>query len=403
VVKLRFKWFLYEKGAVVRLLKLSALLLLLMPGLFPRDGICAGSASQNDESSYSSDQKARQHKRETLRGVALSWIDIGTELVKRGLYEQAEQSFLAAGQYQEYLSAQENKNLQDQINKTRSAIVEEKTVSQGIQQAKDLIDKGQPVKARAVYEKIRNSPCLTDTERGKIADELKKIDSSFDRQKKEVTDLYNRSIELYRAGDLEKAREGFAEVAKSGLLVTPKGQSPEDYLLQIDSILTAQLKPESSEKPVSKQMSPPEENEPGPSAVSDNTDNTGISELDLLKPSPATQDNEQQNQNPQEEIADVTSAAEPPSVAERPESKQDKAKAKEKIIRTYTGAVVESAETRAEAYIGKGELNKAVTVIHNAASVVRENRPIIGDELFIQYSSRLKVLTDKIIEAGKTH
>ncbi|MGD0077844.1 MAG: hypothetical protein ABSB91_04350, partial [Sedimentisphaerales bacterium] len=76
----------------MRLLKLSALLLLLMPGLFPRDGICAGSASQNDEPSYSSDQNAPQHKRETLRGVALSWIDIGTELVKRGLYEQAEQS-----------------------------------------------------------------------------------------------------------------------------------------------------------------------------------------------------------------------------------------------------------------------------------------------------------------------
>jgi TolA-binding protein len=224
MVKLCLKLFLYEKGTVLRLLKLSVLFLLLMSGLLPQEGICAGSAWQNDEPSNSGDQKAGQNKRETLRGVALSWIDIGTELVKRGLYEQAEQAFLSAGQYREYLSAAEDKNLGDQLNKIRLAIVERKVISENIQQAKDLIDRGQPVKARAAYEKIRNSPYLTDAQRRQIADELKKIDSTFDRQRKEVTDLYNRSIELYRAGDLEKAREGFSEVAKSGLLVAPKGQ-----------------------------------------------------------------------------------------------------------------------------------------------------------------------------------
>jgi tetratricopeptide (TPR) repeat protein len=390
-----------NKGAIVRLLKLWMLLLVLMAGLFPREAICARAALQNDESSNSGDQKGGEYKRETLRGIALSWIEIGNELVKRGLYEQAKQAFLSAGQYREYLSAREDKNLEELLNKTRSGAVERKVISENIQQAKDLIDKGQPVRARAAYEKIRNSPYLTDAERRQIADELKKIDSTFDRQKKEVTDLYNRSIELYREGDLEKAREGFAEVAKSDLLVTPKGQSPQDYLLQIDNILTDQMKPQSSEKPVSRQMLASEENEPVPDAISQWAANTGISELDLLKPSPAAQDNNQQNQNPQEEIAEVSSAAEPSVVTEKPQSRQDKTSAKEKIIRTYTKAVVESAETRVKAYKDKGEFNEAITVIYNAASIVRENRPIIGDELFIQYSSRLKLLTDKIIEDRK--
>jgi tetratricopeptide (TPR) repeat protein len=390
-----------NKGAFMRLLKLSILLLVFIPGLFLHESICAGSNSQNDESSYSNDQKDQNHKRETLREIALSWIEIGNELVKRGLYEQAEEAFLSAGQYREYLSAQEDKNLEERLNKTRSGVTERKVISENIQQAKDLIDKGRPVRARAVYEKIRNSPCLTDAESKQIADELKKIDSSFDRQRKEITDLYNRSIELYRAGDLEKAREGFAEVAKSGLLVTPKGQSPQDYLIQIDSILTTGLKPESFEKPVSGQMSPLEENTPVPSAVSQNAADAGIDELDLLKPYPEAQDNYQQNQNQQGEIAEVRSAAEPYLVDEKPLSQQDMKRAKEKIIRTYTKAVVESAEMRVKAYNDKGEFNEAITVIYNAADIVRENRPIIGDELFIQYSSRLKVLTDKIIEAGK--
>jgi hypothetical protein len=385
----------------MRLLKLSVLLLLFIPGLFSQESIYAGSASQNDQPSVSSDQKDRQDKRETLRGIALSWVEVGTEQLKRGLYEQAEESLLTAQQYQEYLSAAEHKNLEDQLDKTRSAIAERKVISENIQQAKDLIDKGQPVRARAAYEKIRNSPYLTDAEHRQIADELKKIDSSFDRQKQEITDIYNRSIELYRAGDLEKAREGFAEVAKSDLLVTPKGQSPQDYLLQIDSIITAQMKPQSFEKPVSGQMSPLEGNKPVPSAVSQNAANTVINELDFLKPFPVDQDDNQQDQNPQEEIAEVSSAAEPSQVTEKPQSQQDKTRAKEKIIRTYTKAVVESAETRVKAYNDKGEFNEAITVIYNAASVVRENRPIIGDKLFIQYSSRLKVLADKIIEAGK--
>ena len=391
-----------NKGAFMKLVKISMLLLVLIPGLFAQESICAGSNSQNDESSYSNDRKDKNHKRETLRGIALSWIEIGNELVKRGFYEQAEQAFLSAGEYREYLSAQEDKNLEEQLNETRSGVTERKVVSENIQQAKDLIDKGQPVRARAAFEKIRNSSYLTNDERRQIADELKKIDSSFDRQKKEVTDLYNHSIELYRAGDLEKAREGFAEVAKSGLLVTPKGQSPQDYLLQIDSILTAGLKPKSVEEPVSEQMSPLEENKPLPSAVSQDAVNTIINELDLLNPYPAAQDNNQQNQNLQEEIAEVSSAAEPSLVTEKPQSQQDNTKAKEKIICTYTKAVVESAETRVKAYNDKGEFNEAITVIYNAANIVRENRPIIGDELFIQYSSRLKVLTDKIIEAGKS-
>lgn len=384
----------------MRLLKLSVLLLVLVPGLC----FCDEPASQGDTSSNSGNENISHDKQQTLRGEALNWIQVGDEQLKRGLYEQAEQSFLTAGQYKEYLTAAENKNLESRIARVSSAAAERKFVSENIQQAKDLIDKGQPVKARAAYEKIRNNPWLTDDERNQIASELRKIDSSFDKQRKEITDLYNRSVELYRSGNIEKAREGFAEVAKSDLLVTPKGQSPQDYLLQIDSILTAQMKSETTEKPATIQLSPADKKESVQAAASDS--NAGsANDLDLLKTPQTAKEKVRQNQDTQEEIDDndADSDVEPAAVVEQPQSLQDKTKAREKIIRTYTKAAVENAENRVHAYMGEGEFDKAVTVIHNTASVVRENRSIIGDELFVQYSARLKQLTEEIIEAGKKH
>ena len=72
---------------------------------------------------------------------------------------------------------------------------------------------------------------------------MKNIDKGFDKNRKEITDLYNQSVEYYRQGELEKARDGFSQVAKSGVLIAPKGQTAEDYLLQIDSILTQRMSP----------------------------------------------------------------------------------------------------------------------------------------------------------------
>jgi hypothetical protein len=42
-----------------------------------------------------------------------------------------------------------------------------------------------------------------------------------------------------------------------------------------------------------------------------------------------------------------------------------------------------------------------VSVIRSATLAIRENRPLIGDELFAKYSVRLKQLADKIANAQK--
>ena len=54
---------------------------------------------------------------------------------------------------------------------------------------------------------------------------------------RKITDLYHRSIALYKAGQLEKAREGFMEVLKSGLLPADMAKTIQGYITDINSTL----------------------------------------------------------------------------------------------------------------------------------------------------------------------
>jgi len=365
--------------------------------------------------------QSEKEKTAVLRETAQDWIQVGISQSKKGLYEQAEKSFLAAREYQEYLTAEEHKQLEGHIANAHQAVLERQPVIEHIKKARELISQGQPVKARAHYEKVRKSPYLTEQERKQIDQEIKNVDGNFDKQRKEITEIYNRSVQLYRAGEIEKARDGFVEVARYGLLVVPQGQTAEDYLIQIDSILTEQLKGTSD----ANASLPPRSSVAMPSAKEDtrpknaNQPTPPEVEVVLLKPGPDKPPVEKQGDRKpearqmQEETADVTAVAEPPSQTETssagaqgvtPERKVEVAPDKDarvKIIRTYTKAVVEDAAARVEYHISRGELDKAVAVVRTATQTVKENRSLIGDELFAQYSVRLKQLADRIIQVRK--
>ena len=162
--------------------------------------------------------QGEKEKTAVSRETAQDWIQVGISQSKKGLYEQAGKSFLAAREYQEYLTAEEQKQLEEQIAEANQAIVERQPVLENIKKAQELLSQGQPVKARARYEQVRKSPYLTEQERKQIDKEIKDVDISFDKQRKKITELYNRSVKLYRAGEMEKAREGFVEVARYGML-----------------------------------------------------------------------------------------------------------------------------------------------------------------------------------------
>ena len=365
----------------------------------------AGSVEPN--SSKANPELTEQEKTKVLREVANNWIRVGILQSKRGLYQQAEESFLNARGLQEYLTAEEHKELEEHLAKAHQAGIERQIVLDFIKKARDLLNQGQPIKARAYYEKVRNSPCLTEQERRQIAQEIKNADVNFDKQRKELTELYNRSVELYRAGELEAARDGFVEVARYGLLIVPRGQTAEDYLIQIDSVLTERLKNASPAKlapplassitspPAIEDKKTPDINQPAPSKVESELLQTVSEQL----PAEKKQDSKQQAQQ-QEETNEVAAVAEP--VPQKQAEAAPAAEAKTKIVRTYTKAVVEDAAVKVEYYISRREFDKAVAAVRTATLTIKENRPFIGDELFSQYSIRLKQLADRIVQVRKT-
>jgi hypothetical protein len=67
-------------------------------------------------------------------------------------------------------------------------------------------------------------------------------------QQRKISDLYNRSIALYQAGQLEKAREGFLIVLESGFLPANMTRTIQGYIADINSNLaTDQQKQEIAE------------------------------------------------------------------------------------------------------------------------------------------------------------
>jgi sugar lactone lactonase YvrE len=58
------------------------------------------------------------------------------------------------------------------------------------------------------------------------------------RRSREIADVYNQSMEAYRAGHLDEARAGFVKVVESGLIPPPMEDRLRGYIRDIDARLT---------------------------------------------------------------------------------------------------------------------------------------------------------------------
>jgi hypothetical protein len=72
-----------------------------------------------------------------------------------------------------------------------------------------------------------------------IQNDLADIDNRLakSRQEREIAELYYSSMAFYRAGQLEKAREGLVKVLKSGLIPPTMARTTQNDLADIDNRL----------------------------------------------------------------------------------------------------------------------------------------------------------------------
>ena len=104
---------------------------------------------------------------------------------------------------------------------------------------------GQLEKAREGFNRVLKSGLIPIPMAETIGSYLADIDNTLakkqslrqDEQQREIAELYYRSIAFYRAGQLEKAREGLAKVLESGLIPALMAKTVEGYLADIDNVL----------------------------------------------------------------------------------------------------------------------------------------------------------------------
>lgn len=133
------------------------------------------------------------------------------------------------------------------------AALERQNMFEVFWQVSRLIEQGDLKKARAQLEALKDNKALTPEEREKILNVLRLMNSAstggkpngsgtkseksgdlMSKQEREVADLYYRSIAFYRDGQLTKAKEGFIEVLKRGLIPDPMAETIRRYMLDID-------------------------------------------------------------------------------------------------------------------------------------------------------------------------
>lgn len=346
----------------------------------------------SDVSPSQANKPADDNKQEIIRQVAQKWIDVGMEQYERGYYKAAEQSFLRAQDYEGYLTAEKREALKGLLAKTHEAAIERKRILRHIRAADELESRGRLIESRTHLEKVKDSKFLAEEERKLIVEGLRQIDVKLGEQKIEIAELYDRSVGFYGSGRLEEAREGFIKAVESGLLAASAEKGAKDYLVKIDNILVDRAKP-----PVSIEAKPEEKAAEMPAV--------GIEEPKADEVTLGTVEEElldvEVERAEQESVEEEAEKVEKPAAVE-PEAEEvgyiEVVKRNRNIRRSRTKAVVNDALAKAQRHISEGEFGKAKEAVETAERTVNEYQLDLGDELFIQYSSELKQLSEKIIE-----
>ena len=109
---------------------------------------------------------------------------------------------------------------------------------------------GQMEKAREGLIEVLKSDLIPPTVAKTIKDDLIGIDShlTISGRKREIAELYYRSMAFYHAGQFEKARGGLVKVLESGLVPKPMIVTIKDSLTNIDNTLSRRAVPPAPEQ-----------------------------------------------------------------------------------------------------------------------------------------------------------
>jgi tetratricopeptide (TPR) repeat protein len=370
-------------------------------------------------------QRTEVGQDEMMQHLVQQMVQVGISQYEHGYYIQAEKTLLMAQAYQEHLSTSDRSKLSSLLEKAHIAALERSRALERAQTASDLAAQGELAKAKVHLEKVKDSEYLTEQERKQIAAFLKEIESQtikeapvekpegvkplpekvepiveevhekvteepekiaaqLDKVKRAVAQVYYRSMQLYRSGQFEQAREGFVEVVNSGLIPAAMEKTIRGYLSHIDNVLA---KKESGVGPSGVTEVPAEKTLPAPTIkwpVEREVIRPEVSKPVAVRP---------------ELIRPSVSGAEVGELAAREGGYIEVINRRRNSIRSYTKAVVDDAAGKAQAYMSQGKFDEAKAAVETAEQIVNQNQLDLGDELFKLHSNGLKQLREQIASA----
>ncbi len=322
-------------------------------------------------------QDMRTGANRVVNQVVDNWIAVAEKQCDRRLYAQAEDSLLRVQQYQPYFNEQQKRNIEILLEEIEQATFERTRLLQNVDKAGRLIEEGEFLKAKAYLHEAAKSRVLNQEEENRVKLTLQRVEAKIAEQKRLMADLYKRSRREYKQGNFEKAREGFAVVASSGLYVPSMGKTAEEYLARIE------------QKPVEHRDRSKQKLWPSRTGSENKIDTDSDSMASVVPPEQQTPRMQQANQPV------VPGGLGPERFGNKPEqSLTDKSNIKQ----NYLKAVMRDAQTKVTGHIGKAEFSLAKTVVQNARNTLQNYRADIDEELYNQHSERLQELSRMIDE-----
>jgi hypothetical protein len=301
------------------------------------------------------------------------------------------------------LPAGQKTNMPSEIKKVEEPIKQEQPerkeqVSTPVKKTGEQMKQGESVKTKAGAENIKaEEPSITEkklliTKKPEKAE----LQPEQDKEQQEIDALYKRSMEYYRAGESEKARECLDKINK---IMAGKVEAKELNLPKLPQIVeesksnlvvkepNVKQKPDVAaviEKPVTAEpvlaKEPDAKEEPKIEAIAAKPIIT-ITEPDIKEPNVASA----------VAVKEVTSQVEQPA----DENKIDK---KINLLRSYVKAVVKDAMAKAQDYADQKEFDKAAKKIASAKEAVNQNRLHLGEKLFEDYLNKLEQQLNSITQ-----
>jgi Flp pilus assembly secretin CpaC len=262
-------------------------------------------------------------------------------------------------------------------------------------QAQQLHDNGEYAKAYEVSAELAENKILPLDERQAAAKIKASSKEGYMSYQQDMKDLFNKSIEDYKAGNYDTALESFQTVDNSGVEVSHWFKDAGDYAeMTRAKMAEAQAKADTDKAAADKAAADKQqkaaqpaaapavkEDKPAPAAVTQKTAASEPAEIQTA-----------QNVEAPEEAAPSSAAG---------SSYIDQIERTRNIKRQYTQVVVNDAIAKANEFMAQGDYTAAREALTVAYSNINKTKMVLGEELYGQYDTQLNAMRNEIADKAE--